>query len=174
MRILLVVGRKKRGKTTLVEKLIPEFKSRGYKVGSIKYTTGDHVFDTPGKDSFRHAQAGAECTLILSPHKIAFFSNHMVGKNKEELFTLIFKGYDLILGEGFKDSPYPKIEVMDCSRDQIPLCTPQNNLIAVVCDGGVNVSVPVFSMHQIRKLVDHLEKTLSDGLGKIEENHSGT
>jgi len=63
---------------------------------------------------------------------------------------------------------------MDCSRDQIPLCTPQNNLIAVVCDGRVNVSVPVFSMHQIRKLVDHLEKTLSDGLGKIEENHSGT
>ena len=167
MRILLVVGRKKRGKTTLVEKLIPEFKSRGYKVGSIKYTTGDHVFDTPGKDSFRHTQAGAESTLILSPQKTAFFSDHLPGKNPEELFRFLFQGYDLIIGEGFKDSPYPKIEVMDCSRDSVPLCTPQDNLIALVCDGRINVSVPAFSMHQIRELADHVEKNLSEGLEKM-------
>ena len=168
MRILLVVGRKKRGKTTLVEKLISEFKNRGYRVGSIKYTTGDHVFDVPGKDSFRHAQAGAESTLILSPHKIAFFSNHLPTENTERLFRFLFEGYDLIIGEGFNDSPYPKIEVMDCSRDQVPLCTPQDNLIAIVCDRRINVSVPVFSMLQTSKLVDYLEKKLSEGLGKID------
>ncbi len=170
MRILLVVGRKKRGKTRLVEKLIPEFKSRGYKVGSIKYTTGDHVFDTPGKDSFRHAQAGAESTLILSPNKIAFFSDHLPTKNTEKLFRFLFEGYDLIIGEGFKDSSYPKIEVMDYSRDQATLCTPQDNLKAIVCDGRIDVSVPVFSTHQITELADHIEKNIPEGLGKIGEN----
>jgi len=170
MRILLVVGRKKRGKTTLVEKLIPEFKSRGLKVGSIKYTTGDHVFDVPGKDSYRHARAGAESTLILSPNKIAFFSNHLPTENKEKLFRFLFEGYDLIIGEGFKESPYPKIEVMDSSRDQAPLCAPQGNLIAIVCDGEINASVPVFSSDQITRLADHLEKNLSEGLGKFGKN----
>ena len=167
MRILLVVGRKKRGKTTLVEKLIPEFKNRGYRVGSIKYTTGDHVFDVPGKDSYRHGQAGAESTLILSPHKIAFFSEHPPTKNIERLLGFLFQGYDFIIGEGFKDSPYPKIEVLDCSRDQIPLCTPQDNLIALVCDGEINTSVPVFPWHRIRELADYIEKNISEGLGKI-------
>ena len=173
MRILLVVGRKKRGKTTLVEKLIPEFKNRGYKVGSIKYTTGDHVFDVPGKDSYRHGQAGAESTLILSPHKIAFYSDHLPTKNIEKLLGFLFQGYDLIIGEGFKDSPYPKIEVLDCSRDQIPLCTPEDNLLCVVCDGRIDVPAPVFSTHQIRELVDYLERKLSEGLGQIEGSHCG-
>ena len=92
MKILLVVGRKKRGKTTLVEQLIPQFKDRGYRVGSIKYTTGDHIFDIPGKDSFRHARAGAESTLILSPNKVALFSDHRPGRDLDELFGFFFRG----------------------------------------------------------------------------------
>ena len=160
MRILLVVGRKKRGKTTLVEKLIPEFKSRGYRVASIKYTTGDHIFDIPGKDTFRHAQAGAESTLILSPGRIAFFSDHRPGGNLDDLFGFLFAGCDLVIGEGFKDSPYPKIEVMDCSRDKTPLCGPQDNLRAVVCDGAVDSPVRVFSSDQTKELADFAERDL--------------
>ncbi|NIN00205.1 MAG: molybdopterin-guanine dinucleotide biosynthesis protein B [candidate division Zixibacteria bacterium] len=169
MRILLVVGRKKRGKTTLLEKLVPEFKSRGYKVGSIKYTTGDHVFDIPGKDSFRHAQAGAESTLILSPHKIAFFSEHLPRGNAEELLEFLFEGYDLIIGEGFTDSPYAKVEVMDSSRDRAPLCGPQDNLLAVVCEGQVDAPVPVFSIKQIEELADHVEENLPRQQKKMKE-----
>jgi molybdopterin-guanine dinucleotide biosynthesis protein B len=161
MIILLVVGRKKRGKTALLEKLIPEFRSRGYRVGSIKHTTGDHVFDIPGKDSFRHAQAGAEGTLILSPHKTAFFSRHPPGENTQKLLEFLFDGYDLILGEGFKNSPYPKIEVMDGTRDQVPLCGPQDRLMAIVCEERVSASVPVFSMKQIGELADYVEKNLT-------------
>ena len=160
MRIVLVVGRKKRGKTTLVEKLIPEFKSRGYKVGSLKHTTSDHVFDIPGKDSFRHAQAGAESTLILSPQKIAFFSNRRQGRSAEKLLGFLFEGCDLVIGEGFKESPYPKIEIMDGSRDQVPVCGPEDNLRAIVCDRKVDASVPVFSTRQIRELVDYMERYL--------------
>jgi molybdopterin-guanine dinucleotide biosynthesis protein B len=161
MKTLMVVGRKKRGKTTLMEKLIPEFKSRGYRVGSIKYTTGEHVFDIPGKDSFRHAQAGAESTLILSPGKVAFFSDHRPGKDVDEVLAFLFGDMNLIIGEGFRDSPYPKIEVMDSTRDKTPLCSPEENLRAVVCDGSVNSPVPVFSSSQIKELVDFLEESIS-------------
>jgi molybdopterin-guanine dinucleotide biosynthesis protein MobB len=161
VKILLVVGRKKRGKTTMVEKLIPRFKSKGYRVGSIKYTTGDHIFDTPGKDSFRHAQAGAESTLILSPNKVALFSDHRPGRDLDELLRFVFRGCDLVIGEGFKDAPYAKIEVMDAS-DEVPLCSPEDGLIAVVCDQKIELSVPVFSTGRVGELVDYVEGRLSE------------
>ncbi len=161
MRILLVVGRKKRGKTSLVERLIPEFKRRGYKVGSIKYTTLDHQFDTPGKDSFRHTQAGADTTLILSPKSIALFSSYLREMEPDRLFNLFFQGYDLIIGEGFKNSPYPKVEVLDASQDSEPLCDKDENLVAVVCDKNINSFVPVFSSSQIEPLADFLEKEIA-------------
>ena len=160
MRILLIVGRKKRGKTTLVEKLVPEFKKRGYKVGSIKYTTLDHQFDTPGKDSFRHTQAGAGTTLVLSPQKIVLFSTDLRKRKPSELFELFFQGYDLIIGEGFKNSPYPKVEILDSSQDAEPLCGEKDNLIALVCSKKIDALVPVFSLEQVEQLADFLEKRL--------------
>jgi molybdopterin-guanine dinucleotide biosynthesis protein MobB len=167
MRTLTVVGRKKRGKTTLVEQLIPEFKTRGYRVGSIKHTSGEHIFDVPGKDSFRHAQAGADCTLILSTSRLAFFSNRRPEVDERELLDLLFRGYDLIIGEGFKESTYPKIEVMDSSRDRKPLCAAQDKLMAVVCTGHIDSSIPVFSPNQIKELVDFLEEKV------LEKKESG-
>jgi molybdopterin-guanine dinucleotide biosynthesis protein B len=162
MHIFLVVGRKKRGKTTLVEKLVPEFKKRGYKVGTIKYTTMDHQFDTPGKDSFRHTQAGAETTLVMSPNNIALFSSDLRKKEPDELFKLFFQDYDLIIGEGFKNSSYPKIEILDSSQDTEPLCSAKDNLIALVSSKKMEYSVPVFSLEQIKPLVDFLEKKLKE------------
>jgi molybdopterin-guanine dinucleotide biosynthesis protein B len=162
MHIFLVVGRKKRGKTTLVEKLVPEFKKRGYKVGTIKYTTMDHQFDTPGKDSFRHTQAGAGTTLVMSPNNIALFSSDLRKKEPDELFKLFFQEYDLIIGEGFKSSNYPKIEILDSSLDKEPLCGEKDNLMAVVCAKKIDLPVPVFSLEQIKPLVDFLEKKLKE------------
>jgi len=160
MRILLVVGRKKRGKTILVEKLVPEFRKRGCKVGTIKHTTFDHEFDSPGKDSFRHTQAGAETTLILSPKSIALFSSDLRKKEPNELFKLFFPDYDLIIGEGFTNSPYPKVEVLDSSIDREPLCGANNNLIALVCNKNIDSFVPIFSLDQIESLADFLEKEI--------------
>jgi len=158
MNILLVVGRKKRGKTALAEKLVPEFKKRGYKVGTIKHSTFDHEFDSPGKDSFRHTQAGAETTLLLSPKNLALFSSDLRKKEPKELFKLFFQGYDLIIGEGFKSSPYPKVEVLDSSKDTEPLCGEKDNLIALICNKSVDSFVPVFSLDRIEALADFLEK----------------
>jgi len=162
MYILLVVGRKKRGKTSLIEKLVPEFKKRGFKIGTMKYTTEDHWFDTPGKDSFRHSQAGAETTLVLSPLRIALFSSELRKKDPEELFKLFFDNCDLIMGEGFKNSPFPKIEVLDTSQDTHPVCSKEDNLMALVADKKIESFCPVFTFAQIQPLVDFLEKKIKE------------
>jgi molybdopterin-guanine dinucleotide biosynthesis protein B len=157
MKILLVVGKKKTGKTTLIEKLITGLKNKGYKIGSIKYTTQDHEFDTPGKDSHRHAQAGAESTLILSPTKIALFSKTLRSKNFEQLLDFVFADYDLVIGEGFKNSSFPKIEVFDSTKHKGWLCSPEDNLIAVVGDTNASLGIPYFSFNQTDSLIEFIE-----------------
>jgi len=157
-RILLVVGRKKAGKTTLIEKLLSALKERGYKMGSIKYTTEDHEFDTPGKDSYRHAQAGAETTMIVSSHKAAIFSNSLRDRELEEVLDFVFQGYDLVLGEGFRSSPYPKIEVHNPDKSSAPLCSPEDNLIALVSSQKVEMGIPCFLPEELDSLVEFIEK----------------
>jgi molybdopterin-guanine dinucleotide biosynthesis protein B len=157
VRILLVVGKKKVGKTTLIEKLITALKGRGYRIGSIKYTTQDHEFDTPGKDSFRHAQAGADSTLILSPMKIALFSKTLREKNLDQLLNFIFTDYDLVIGEGFKNSSFPKIEVFDSKKHSGLLCSPEDNLVAVVGDIEPSSGVPYFPSDQIDSLIEFVK-----------------
>jgi molybdopterin-guanine dinucleotide biosynthesis protein B len=160
MKILLVVGKKKVGKTTLIEKLITGLKNKGYQIGSIKYTTRDHEFDTPGKDSHRHAQAGAESTLILSPTKIALFSKTLRSKNFEQLLDFVFADYDLVIGEGLKNSSFPKIEVFDSKKHKGLLCSPEDNLITVVGDTNPfpqTLAIPYFSPDQIDSLVEFIE-----------------
>ena len=157
MKILLVVGKKKVGKTTLIENLITGLVARGRKIGSMKYTTQDHQFDTPGKDSFRHAQAGAESTLILSPTKIALFSRTLRKKKFEELSDFIFADCDLVIGEGFKNSAFPKIEVFDSTKHEGLLCSPEDNLVAAVGDVDPSFAVPYFPPNQIDSLIEFVE-----------------
>ncbi len=157
MKILLVVGKKKVGKTTLIENLVTGLVARGRKIGSMKYTTQDHQFDTPGKDSFRHAQAGAESTLILSPTKIALFSRTLRSKNLEELLDFLFAECDLVIGEGFKNSTYPKIEVFDTEKHSGLLCSPEDDLIAVVGDVDPSIKVPYFPPGQIDSVIELIE-----------------
>ncbi len=145
------------GKTTLIEKLIPVLKSKGYKIGSLKYTTQDHEFDTPGKDSYRHAQAGAESTLILSPTKMALFSQSLRSKDLDQILKFVFSDCDLVIGEGFKDSPFPKIEVFDTRKHPGLLCSPDDNLIAVTGDADPSSGVPYFSSDQLDSLIEFIK-----------------
>jgi len=157
MKIVLVVGKKKTGKTSLIEKLVAALKLKGYRIGSMKYTTRDHEFDTPGKDSHRHAQAGAESTLILSPTQIALFSRTLRAKNLDQLLDFVFADCDLVIGEGFKNSTFPKIEVFDTQKHSGLLCSPEDNLIAVFGDIDPSGKVPYFSPDQIDSLIEFVE-----------------
>ena len=77
--IICIVGRSQSGKTTLIEKLIPVLKNRGYRIGTIKHSHHIFDFDKSGKDSWRHKDAGAETVIIASPGKIAMVKNDHQG-----------------------------------------------------------------------------------------------
>ena len=159
--IICIAGRSQTGKTTLIEKLIPTLKERGYRIGTIKHS--HHIFemDKTGKDSWRHKDAGAETVIIASPGKIAMVKNDHEGS----LDSLVdyFRDMDLVITEGYKGEKKPKIEVVRAARHQEALLAEDPNLIAIVTDINMSVNVPVFGMEDIVQLADFIEKNILAG-----------
>ncbi len=110
MKILAVIGHQGAGKTTLICGLIPILRARGYRVGTVKHVGPEVEPDTPGKDSFRHREAGAERVLLYSPRLAALFWHHQ-GDPVEEYIARYMDDLDLVILEGFKGAEFPKIEV---------------------------------------------------------------
>src|SRR4030042_2341468 len=100
--IVSIVGKSKTGKTTLIEGLIKELKSRGYRVATAKHTSHELMLDKPGKDSWRHIQAGSEATAISSPYQLVFIKPVAQSPSLDEIARLFGNDYDIIIAEGFK------------------------------------------------------------------------
>ncbi|WP_459836999.1 molybdopterin-guanine dinucleotide biosynthesis protein B [Halanaerobaculum tunisiense] len=110
--MLSIVGWSNSGKTTFITKLIPRLKKKGYKVGTIKHNAHKFKIDKPGKDSWRHREAGAETVILSSHEKVAVIKE--VNKEvpvKELADKYIDSSFDLVIVEGFKTGDLPKIEI---------------------------------------------------------------
>jgi len=154
--IVSIVGKSKSGKTTLLEKLIGELKSRGYRVATVKHTPQEVTLDEPGKDSWRHTQAGSQATLISSPDKIALIKPTSGDLSLEQITYLLGEDYDIILTEGFRRGDAPKIEV---HRKQAgPPLASVKKLIAIATDEPLETKARQFSIEDIKGLADLLEK----------------
>lgn len=153
--IICFVGRSQSGKTTLIEKLIPLLKGRGYKIGTIKHSHHIFDFDKSGKDSWRHRDAGAETVIIASPGKIAMVKNDDQGTLDGLL--KFFDDMDLVITEGYKKEAKPKIEVVRSARHTDVLLKADRNLVAVVSDIDHKLDVPVFDLEDIDRLADFIE-----------------
>jgi len=154
--IVSVIGNSKSGKTTLIEKLIQELKLRGYRVATIKHTPQGVNFDEPGKDSWRHIQAGSEATAVSSPDKIVMIKPIAQEATLDEIACFLGEDYDIILAEGFKQGNAPKIEVH--RRDAGPLLRDIKKLIGIVTDEPLETKARQFSFDDVNALVDLLEK----------------
>jgi molybdopterin-guanine dinucleotide biosynthesis protein B len=154
--IVSIVGKSKSGKTTLIEKLIGELKSRGYRVATIKHTAQKLTFDEPGKDSWRHTQAGSEATMISSPDKMVLIKPAAKGISLEQIARLLGEDYDIILTEGFRHGNAPKIEVHR-QKAGPPLATAKK-LIAIATDEPLETKTRQFSLEDIKGLADLLER----------------
>ena len=154
--IVSIVVKSKSGKTTLIEGLIPELKSRGYRVATVKHVAHGMTFDQPDKDSWRHIQAGSEATAIGSPDRMVLIKPTTSDAALDEIVRLFGEDYDLILAEGFKRDSAPKIEVH--RREVGPPLSAVRRVIAIVTDEPLETRARQFSLQDIKGLADFLEK----------------
>ena len=155
--ILSVVGRSNAGKTTLIAKMIAELVRRGYRVATIKHNRHGFEIDHEGKDSWRHKQAGARITVIASPHQVAVVEDIEKDYDISELVDRYLRNVDIVLSEGFKKNPHPKIEVNRSEMKQDILSTKEDNLLAIASDRLLEAGVPSFDINDTVGLVDLIE-----------------
>lgn len=157
--IISVIGKKKSGKTTLLEKLIPAMKARGYRVGSIKHDIHGFDIDHEGKDSWRHKAAGADAVLISSPWKISLIKDTDSDRPLGELASSYMTDMDLVLTEGYYKADMPQVEVFRRAAHKTLLDAGANDhLFAVMSDIPQSLQVPSFDINDIDSLADLIEK----------------
>ncbi|MGD9082025.1 MAG: molybdopterin-guanine dinucleotide biosynthesis protein B [Desulfobacterales bacterium] len=154
--VISIVGKSKSGKTTLIEKLIPELKKRGYRVGTVKHASHDFDMDKKGKDSWRHKTAGADTVIVASRKRIVMVKDEKF--IQLESIEKYFDGVDLVITEGFKKEKRPKIEVYRSHKNKPPICKDDETVIALVTDTDISVEVPTFGLEEIKALSDLIEK----------------
>ncbi len=147
------------GKTTLLEQLIPLLRRSDVKLALIKHSHHDFEMDKPGKDSDRLRKAGAEQILLASKYRSAWIreGDGETEPDLEELLArLDTKGLDLVLVEGFRDEPIPKIEIHRPSLGKPLLCRKDDMVIAVAVDRHPDqeVPVPLLALNQPREVSD--------------------
>lgn len=154
--VVSVVGRSGAGKTSLLEKLIPELHRRGYRIAVIKHT--DHPFDldTPGKDSWRLFQAGSQTVILAGPEKLAHIQKTEGERTLEEVAAEI-RGADLILTEGCKSSPAPKIAILGEGESPESFFNLES-VVAVVREGDLAIDLPHFAPQDVQGIADFIEE----------------
>ena len=153
--IISIVGRSKSGKTTLIEKLIVELKSRGYHVATAKHTHRDMTAPQSDKDSDRHLKAGSEASLIIDPHGLMMIKPLQKELTLEQIAQIIGEDYDLILTEGYKEDDAPKIEVH--RKDNAPPLTDIKKLFAIATDEPLDTKVRQFGLDDVKPIADLIE-----------------
>ena len=134
--IIGVVGWKNSGKTTLTVELVSELTRRGFRVSTIKHAHVTFEVDHPGRDSFRHREAGAMEVAIASPRRWALL-HELRGAPEPSLEEMVARmsPCDLIVVEGYKRGPHPKIEIRrHGARQRDPIASDDSAVIAVVSD----------------------------------------
>ncbi len=155
--VVSFVGKSNSGKTTLIEKTIRELKKRGYRIATIKHTRHGFDIDHKGKDTWRHREAGSEITVMASPHQVAVIESARKDYPIDELVERYVHDVDIVIVEGFKGNPYPKIEVYRSVLKRELLCGREDNLIAIASDILFDMAVPCYDLNDVDGLVNLIE-----------------
>jgi molybdopterin-guanine dinucleotide biosynthesis adapter protein len=148
MKVFGIAGYSGSGKTTLIEKLIPIMTARGLRVSVIKHAHHGFDLDRPGKDSFRHREAGATEVLMLSGDRWVLM-HELRGAPEPSLEEqlAILSPCDLVLIEGFKAAAVPKVEVHRAVHGKPPLFPDNPHVVAVASDGPVDTALPILPLN---------------------------
>jgi molybdopterin-guanine dinucleotide biosynthesis adapter protein len=155
MRVIGLAGWSGAGKTTLITQLIPELNRRGFSVSTIKHAHHGFDIDRPGKDSYAHRAAGAHEVLVGSANRIALM-RELRGAPEPSLAELLamLAPVDVVLIEGFKRDPAPKIEVYREANGKPPLHPDDPTIIAFVGDGASSAGLPHAESGDIAAIAD--------------------
>ncbi|RME01274.1 MAG: molybdopterin-guanine dinucleotide biosynthesis protein B [Calditrichaeota bacterium] len=156
-KVIEIIGSSGAGKTTLIEKMIPEIRLRGYRLAVIKHTSHRHEFDRPGKDSYRMRKAGAEVVLVSSPAMFALFRDVEKELSLQQILAHVPEEFDLVLAEGYKDHSFPALEVYRPPVSKVLLANEKPQILAVISDAPLKLNIPQFSPSAIEAIVDFIE-----------------
>lgn len=164
MRVIGFCGPSGVGKTTLIERLLPELRSRGLRVSVIKHAHSNFDIDQPGKDTWRHRRAGAFEVLIASGQRLAKLREYEVpGQPSVHQLIAELIECDWVLVEGFKHADIPKIEVWRQAKPNVALYPNDPFVIAVATDDSASLpepsQLPVLAMSDIPALANFLIHT---------------
>lgn len=154
--IICIVGKKKSGKTTFIEKLLPELRKLGISVGTVKHDAHSFEMDHEGKDSWRHRHAGSQTVVVASPTQVAMIKSVDKEPYLRDIVEEYFSDRKLVIAEGYFKSDYPKIEVHRSEAHDHPLCETGNEvdkrLIAMVTNIGVDTRQPCFGLDEAKQV----------------------
>ena len=161
MKVFGIAGYSGSGKTTLLEKLIPQFTARGLKVSVIKHAHHGFDIDRPGKDSYRHREAGASEVLLSCNDRWALMHERRDGSDVtlDELLARLAP-CDLVLVEGFKQEPIPKLEVYRPENGKPPLFPERSDIVAVASNVALATSLPRLALDDVAAIADFVMNTL--------------
>jgi molybdopterin-guanine dinucleotide biosynthesis protein B len=153
-----IVGFSNSGKTTKISKLVQILTEKGYKVAAVKHAANGYNMDISGKDSFQHYDAGAQQVVIAGPNSITLHKrcdDHPALKDVLELIHNV----DLILIEGYKNQPGPKIQIVNYDCTQPELAKP-NELVAIISENFFECGVPCYHPAQLEEMADFIVTSL--------------
>ncbi|MBP9048297.1 MAG: molybdopterin-guanine dinucleotide biosynthesis protein B [Tabrizicola sp.] len=156
MRVYGVIGWKNSGKTNLMERLVAEISGRGFSVSTVKHVHHAVDLDHPGKDTFRHRQAGAREVVLASADRLAIMVEHRGPEPELPAVLARLAPVDLVLVEGYKRDAHPKVEVW---REETghPLIQPGDPLVrAVATDAVLRLPVPVLDLNDTGAVADFI------------------
>jgi molybdopterin-guanine dinucleotide biosynthesis adapter protein len=143
MKVFGIAGRSGMGKTTLLERLVPELRARGLKVSLIKHSHKAIEIDRPGKDSYRLREAGCQEVLLLGDGRWALM--HELRGNPEPPLPYLLSRLqhcDIVLVEGFKSGDFPKLEVWREALGKPPLWPDWPGIVAMAVEGQAPAGAP--------------------------------
>jgi molybdopterin-guanine dinucleotide biosynthesis protein B len=132
--VFIFVGHSNSGKTTFVEKLIPQLTGRGQRVATIKHAHHKVELDSEGKDSWRYKNAGAEMSMLVTTTALQLVADAVDRREPLQLAERFLGEADLVLAEGFSHAAGPKLEVLRRANGKPPRCALEDGLIAIVTD----------------------------------------
>jgi molybdopterin-guanine dinucleotide biosynthesis protein MobB len=150
MRVWGVTGWKNTGKTTLTERLVAELTGQGLRVSTVKHAHHATEVDHPGRDSYRHREAGAGQVLVASPVRWALMTE-LRGAEEPPLDQLLARldPCDLVLIEGYKAAPHPKIETHREAAGRALLAPANSTIRAIASDGAPDSDLPLFALDDV-------------------------